>query len=101
MARCDTTISSEEYVLPEVEAVMAGTLALMTGYAQARCATQRRLMMGKIVSNIALLGDHPHLSAPFRCAVRKLRCHWELLLEADGEAQHPAKLQHPAPVTLQ
>lgn len=101
MARCDTPQSSEEYVLPEVEAMMAGTLALMTGYAQARCPVQRRLMMGRIVSNIALLGEHPRLSAPFRCAVGKLRCHWELMLEGGSEAPDPARLQHPAPAALQ
>ena len=101
MARCETNEASEEYELPAVEAVLAGTLALMTGCAQAGCPDQRRLMMGRIVSNMALLGDHPQLSTQFRCALGKLRCHWELLLEDGGEAQGPQRLRHHAPATLQ
>jgi len=93
--------SSEEYELPAVEAVLAGTLALMTGYAQARCAVQRRAMVARIASNLALLGNRRHLSTQFRCAVSRLRSHWELMLEAAGEAHGPERLRHVAPATPQ
>jgi hypothetical protein len=101
LARCESNEASEEYELPAVEAVLAGTLALMTGCAQARCAVQRRLMMGRIVSNMAILSDHPQLSTQFRCAVGKLRCHWELLLEDGPEAGDAERLRHDAPARLQ
>ena len=101
MAHARTHDSSDEYELPAVEAVLAGTLALMTGCAQAQCEVQRRQMMNRIVANMALLADHPQLSDPFRCALAKLRCHWELLLEEGGASPAPAALRHPAPGTLQ
>ena len=101
LARCETNHPTEEYELPALEAVLAGTLALMTGCAQARCPAQRRQMMDRIVGNMALLGDHPQLSAPFRCAVGKLRCHWELLLEDGPEAGGRGSLRHDAPAKLQ
>jgi hypothetical protein len=93
--------TTEEYELPEVEAVLAGTLALMTACAQARCPSQRRLMMGRIVSNMALLADHPQLSDAFRCALGRLRCHWELLVEDAPGNRPPGEILHPAPATLQ
>mgnify|MGYP007091142374 CR=1 FL=1 len=45
--------ADEEYTLPSVEALLAGTLALLTGYAQSApdCA-HRPLMARKVVSNL-------------------------------------------------
>ena len=60
---------------------MAGTLALMTGYAQAFQADQnpiQRLLMGtKIVKNFALLAGHPDLTDPFRRVMAGLQERWE------------------------
>lgn len=101
MARHETNEASEEYVLPAVEAVLAGTLALMTGCAETRCQVQRRRMMHRIVDNMGMLAARPGLTAPFRCAVDKLRCHWQLLLEDGAGRVEPAPLRHAAPGTLQ
>lgn len=101
MAPYETNPVSEEYELPAVEAVLAGTLALMTGCAQSSCLAQRRHMMSRIVDNMALLAAHPQLSSQFRCAVGKLRCHWELLLENGSEAPVASLLRHRAPTSLQ
>lgn len=101
MAECKSKSSCEEYELPSVEAVLAGTLALMTGCAQTHRPAQRRQMMNRIVGNMALLAEHPHLSDPFRCAVRKLRCHWELLVEDGSPPSNEPLLRHIAPATLQ
>ena len=38
------THTDGEYEMPSVEALLAGTLALMTGHAQSACARQRGLM---------------------------------------------------------
>ena len=102
MAECNSEKACcEEYELPAVEAILAGTLALMTGCAQTHCPAQRRQMMNRIVGNMALLGEHPQLSDPFRTAVRKLRCHWELLVEGASPPSNDGLLRHLAPATLQ
>ncbi|MDP3108545.1 hypothetical protein [Hydrogenophaga sp.] len=81
----------EEHVMPCAEAMLAGTLALMTGHAQSACATQRDLMGRKIRSNLFFLGQHPGLSSSFRTEVQRMHQHWDVLLKAgDGPAERPA-----------
>lgn len=101
MACTDTKEICEEYELPAVEAVLAGTLALMTGFAQAQRPAQRGQMMDKVVSNLALLASHPQLSLEFRCAAGKLRRHWQHLLEHGPDAAQVSPLRHQAPGVLQ
>lgn len=80
--------ADEEYHLPRAEALLAGTLALMTGHVQARCDGHRELMNAKIVANLAHLAEHPVLSPQFRAALGNLRTHWQLL--ARRQAPVPA-----------
>ena len=79
---------TEEHALPCVEAVLAGTLALMTGYSQALQADQppqHRLLMGvKIVRNLELLVGQPALTDAFRTVMRGLRQRWELMGACTG-----------------
>lgn len=90
----------DDHLLPAVEAVLAGTLALMTGCGEVHCPLQRRRMQERIVANLELLAAHPQLSEPFRCVVDRLRGRWEQLLS--GEPAAPAsKVLHRAPETLQ
>ncbi|MBY0468898.1 MAG: hypothetical protein K2Q07_07965 [Burkholderiaceae bacterium] len=81
----------EEYELPSMEAVLAGTLALMTGYSQALQAAQhpqQRVLMGsKIGRNIGLLAEHPQLSAAFRCVMQGLQQHWVLMTACTVESE--------------
>lgn len=96
----------EEYVLPSVDALMAGTLALMTGYAQTPAdALQRALMGKKLVSNLFFLANHPQVSPAMRCMLGNLRTRWQLALEADDpallRAAEPAAAWHEAHGTLQ
>lgn len=80
----------EEHVMPCAEAMLAGTLALMTGHAQSACASQRDLMGRKIRSNLFFLGQHPALSASFRQVVHNMHQHWDTLLKAgDGPSARP------------
>lgn len=73
----------EEYVLPSVDALMAGTLALMTGYSQTpETCPNRSLMARKLVSNLFFLANHPHVSPTMRCMLGNLRTRWQLVLEA-------------------
>ncbi|HKX93683.1 MAG TPA: hypothetical protein VJM48_03195 [Methylibium sp.] len=72
--------------LPSAEALLAGTLALMTGVieraalAQPLAAHGQSLMMSaKVRANLCRLTEHPHLSAPFRTTLARLQAHWERL----------------------
>jgi hypothetical protein len=89
----------EEYTLPSAEALMAGTMALLTGYAQSApdCAN-RPLMAKKVVSNLFFLAAHPHISAPMQTMLGNLRTRWQLELERDMPAKAgtlPRELWHP------
>lgn len=78
--------ADHEYQLPCAEAVLAGTLALMTGYAQAReehlCAPMAR----KILANRSLLADYAWLSPQFQAMLRNLRSHWHELQAGESIA---------------
>jgi len=79
----------EEHELPCLEAVLAGTLALMTGYSQALQAAahpEQRLLMGrKITRQLGLLADQPQLSTGFRQVLSGLSERW-LRMSACTEA---------------
>lgn len=83
--------ADDEVVLPAAEALLAGTLALMTGYAEHRppapptpgeppvdCAG-RHLLAAKVASNLFFLSEHPLLSPAFRSTLWRLRAHWQTL----------------------
>lgn len=87
----------EEHELPSIEAVLAGTLALMTGYSQALQAElhpRQRLLMGeKIGVNLALLGQHPQLSAGFRQVLIGLQDRWQAMSACTLGAARDAELR--------
>lgn len=77
--------------LPSAEALLAGTMALMTGVieraalAQPLAAHGQSLMMSaKVRVNLLRLTEHPHLSAPFRATLARLQAHWERLALPGG-----------------
>jgi len=80
----------ESYDLPCAEALLAGSLALMTGHAQSNCARQRSLMARKVRSNLFFLCGHPGLTPAFRTVVQRLHDHWEQLVQA-GPPESPAR----------
>lgn len=91
----------EEHTLPSVEALMAGTLALLTGYAQsAPDCTHRPLMARKLVSNLFFLSEHPQLSPAMRSTLANLRTRWQLDIEQASTTQ-PGALWHPAAASVQ
>jgi hypothetical protein len=90
----------EEYALPPTEALLAGTLALMTGCAQhSGPVRHRELMVGKVVSNLTELSQHPALSAPMRLLLGRLSARW--LLELGLETPSPGLTPMPEHRTLQ
>ena len=89
----------EEHELPSIEAVLAGTLALMTGYSQALQAEldpQHRLRMGvKVGDNLALLVDHPVLSLGFRQVLLRLQKRWRAMSECTAQAARECEAEPP------
>lgn len=75
-----------EYTLPCAEAMLAGTLALMTGHAQNLCPNRRMLMALKIRHNLDQLRSHADLSEQFRLVLLRL-CHEWGALAVDMPAQ--------------
>lgn len=68
--------ADESSVLPCAEALLAGTLALMTGHADACCEDHRNLMASKAASNLFLLSHHPLMSEGFKTLAWKLHMQW-------------------------
>ena len=66
----------EEYSLPCAEALLAGTLALMTGHMQACCDTHRAAMGRKIVANLQMLGQMEVFTPHFRTMLWNLQGRW-------------------------
>lgn len=93
----------EEYSLPPLEALLAGTLALMTGYAQHQEGCDvRPLMAHKLVRNLSALAHHPAVSEPMQAMLTRLVEHWQRAAEPvwAGQAGESSWAQV-APATLQ
>ena len=86
----------EEERLPCVEAILAGTLALMTAHAEAACKVQRRRMAQKVELSLAGLAEHPALSLHFRLALSALTAHWQLLEYQDKPVRRQERSLPPA-----
>lgn len=71
-----TSMTHEEYTLPSAEALLAATLALMTGHAQSQSAAHRSLMEIKIASHLAQLALSQEVSDNFRQMLGSLQRHW-------------------------
>lgn len=95
----------EEYALPCVEALLAGTLALMTGVAQAAPGSAHvGPLAAKIIVNLGALADHPALSQSMRRMLMHLRPRWQpvALQAATGEGSPSDRtLWLRSPATLQ
>ena len=72
------TSIEEEYVLPCAEALVAGTLALMTAYAQGSPSCHGRpLMAAKLVSNLIRLSNHPAFTPTMHTVLNLLCGSWQ------------------------
>lgn len=90
----------EEYELPCSEAVLAGTLALMTGYGQSlqaeRDPAQRLAISLRVAHNLDRLATQPALSEPFRALSGKLAALWRQMARCTADACTDC-LEHGAP----
>lgn len=71
--------------MPGAEALLAGTLALMTGIAQGCCDSHRALMVKKVIANLSMLACHPMASSGFKATIANLRIFW-LRIQAQSHA---------------
>ena len=102
------THSDEEYRLPCTEALLASTMALMTGHAHTAEAPYRDAMARKIIVNLQALSQMPGLTEHFCTMLRGLQTHWAPKAERhaaeaalrDPEPR-PQALWHAAPEALQ
>lgn len=95
---------NEEYTMPCAEALLAGTMALMTGHVQACCGAHREAMVGKIVANLTALAEDPLLSPGFKTLLWALRQRWQTQGQGAPLAQLPAaerSLWHSSPEAVQ
>lgn len=67
----------EEYTLPRAEALLAGTLALMTGHVQATQTLQQLRLAAQIAANLAALARDPALSPGFAHLLCGLQQRWQ------------------------
>lgn len=97
--------ATEEYTLPCVEALLAGSFALMTGYAQsAPDCPHRPLLAAKLISNLIRLSHDSALSPQMRAMLSNLRTRWQLEIEGlldQSEAPQPTPLWCPTPTAMQ
>jgi hypothetical protein len=84
----------QEYELPCAEALLAGTLALMTAHVQACCDGHRARIVDKVNDNLAQLAGNCALSPPFRTALWNLRIHWQMLKDAAPLPARDPQLWH-------
>jgi len=88
--------ADEPHALPSLEALMAATLALMTGWAgpcpHARVDehTQRRLIARKIVSNLFFLQHHPQAPPNLRQVCANAHARWQPLAADGGGLRAPS-----------
>lgn len=94
----------EEYIIPGPEALMASTMALMTGHVQSCCVSHREAIVAKIVANLAVLSQDPMLSPGFQALLWSLRSRWLALGQvaaSAGYASAESRLWHAGSEVLQ
>lgn len=81
---------NDDVMIPCDQALLAGTLALMTAYSRPLGETaepgrlselgQRHLLARKITSNLFFLREHPTLGEGLRNVITKVHHHWQQIL---------------------
>ena len=97
---------TEDVTLPCAQALVAGTVALMTVWADpcldgaADAATQRLLVARKIVSNLFFLQQHPHLGEPLRQVMANAHRRWVGMARAAEQGRVLPSCTESLPVAL-
>jgi hypothetical protein len=109
MSTCQTTSNDNEFDISGVEAMLAGTLCLMSAYSHCQCSNENNqdLIGLKIVSNLTCLQYQNSLSPEFRRVLGKMCDAWRqhsLRQMPEHEASNPVAstpLWHRAPDAVQ
>jgi hypothetical protein len=75
-AQVQSSESINEYAISGLEAMLAGTLALMSAYAHGACRAHQSLISGKIQSNLCCLQAQNALSPEFRKVLAQVGSSW-------------------------
>ncbi len=104
-------IEQDNYNMLKAEALLAGTLALMTAHAQCTCPkaiSNKDLMAKKIISNLSQLVSHANLTEQFRMMLGNLHNMWttfeaaqQVAESADPQTGAHTLHHHAAPTALQ
>jgi hypothetical protein len=97
--------TEEEYVLPCAEALLAGTLALMTAYAQGSASCPGRpVMASQLVSNLIRLSHHPAFTPTMHTVLNRLCGSWQQQVTGNAPTMPtppPTPLWHGTPQAVQ
>lgn len=91
------------YHMLSAEALLAGTLALMTAHAQCSCPkaiSNKDLMMKKIIANLSQLISHAHLTEQFRMTLGNLHKMWTTFEAAQQSDVNESKTQQSSSQTV-
>jgi len=78
-----------EYAISGLEALLAGTFALMSAYAHGAVRSHQHLIRGKILSNLCCLQAQNSLSPEFRQVLMQVGQSWQQHCLSQGLAQAP------------
>ena len=91
-----------EFVLSNAEAVLAGTLALMTALVYSCCEQHRQALRQKVIANLVELERHAQLSQQFRAVASHLQQQWCALDDSSATvAATDVRLWHTTPEIVQ
>jgi hypothetical protein len=96
-----------EFDISGLEALLAGTLCLMSAYAHCACGNNQALMSLKIISNLTCLQCQTRLSPEFRKVLTKVSDSWRQhsLMQngatTDEASREQARFWHHAPKVVQ
>ena len=101
---------ANNYHMHSVEALLAGTLALMSAHAQCSCPqsiSNKDMMTKKIIANLSQLISHANLTEQFRMVLGNLHKMWSEFDAVQRSSGHIApqsrtqELWHHAPAVVQ
>lgn len=83
-SKSESLAQDEEYLLPENEAALAATLALMTGFGHGCCDTHRPAMAARVAEQLENLACAGGLSHDMRALLGRLQQRWQAVADADA-----------------
>ena len=83
----DADVDTDTSTQPCVQALLAATMALMTGHAQACCEDHRNLMAEKVAVNLQELSRHPLITPAFQAVAWSLHLQWAQRMQPEQSRQ--------------